>query len=74
MLKNKKYGYLIVTFVLVTGLLLWYKGETKDVEIIIGGHSPFTIVIDPGHGGILVRPKKTISKIGSVVFGYELVK
>ena len=50
-LKNKKYGYLIVTFVLVTGLLLWYKGETKDVEIIIGGHSPFTIVIDPGHGG-----------------------
>lgn len=50
MLKNKKYGYFIITFVLSIGLLLWYKGETEDAEIIIG-HSPFTVVIDPGHGG-----------------------
>ena len=32
------------------GLLLWYKGEDKSVELIIGS-SPFTVVIDPGHGG-----------------------
>ncbi len=72
-LKNKKYGYFIITFVLSIGLLLWYKGETEDAEIIIG-HSPFTVVIDPGHGGTLVRPKKSIFKRGSVLFGYELVK
>ena len=48
--KNKKYGYSIVTFVLLIGLLLWYKGETERVEMILGP-SPFTVVIDPGHGG-----------------------
>ena len=48
--KNKKYVYSIVTFVLLTGLLLWYKGETEGVEIMLRS-SPFTVVIDPGHGG-----------------------
>ena len=50
-LKNKKYGYVIITLILSIGLLLWYKGETEDVEIVIGGHSPFLVVIDAGHGG-----------------------
>ena len=48
--KNKKYGYSIVTFILLIGLLLWYKGETEGVGIMLRS-SPFTVVIDPGHGG-----------------------
>ena len=48
--KHKKYGYSIVTFVLLIGILLWYKGETRYVENMFGD-SPFCVVIDPGHGG-----------------------
>lgn len=48
--KNRKYGYSIITFVLLVGLLLWYKGEAESVENILK-ESPFTVVIDAGHGG-----------------------
>ena len=35
---------------MLIGLLLWYKGETEGVGIMLRS-SPFTVVIDPGHGG-----------------------
>ncbi len=49
-LKKRKYGILAIGLALLAGLLLWYKGEAENVGNLIG-ISPFTVVIDPGHGG-----------------------
>lgn len=47
---KKKYKILAAGFILLAGVLLWYRGEAEHAGIL-GGASPFTVVIDPGHGG-----------------------
>ena len=65
---KRKYGMIVVSLVLVAAVWLWYRGEVENTGILkhIGipdstSPSSFTIVIDPGHGGISNRPKKGIS-------------
>lgn len=48
--RKRKYGVFAVGTIILTVLLFWYKGEALDAGIWLKS-SPFTVAIDPGHGG-----------------------